>query len=312
MADVARRSGGVMRLWQTSAPGRWLASLAAALRGVRLHPSAALVGVRSHIRIARGASIGQQCVLRADGAGRVTIAEDVWFARDVEIETETHVAIGARTTVQRRCSINGTTRVGSDCIFAPDVFVSSGTHPFREIAHLPIREQERRLAAQGVSLDAPVWIQDDCWIGTHAVIAPGVTVGKGSVVGANSVVTHDVPPYSVVAGIPARVIGQRLAWEPPGFVDTSAETHAPYVLSVASPVLVALRREQAVRVAYEARSALHIKANGVAKDLSPGKGEFTVPMAGGLPFDAAIRIDVDDGDAGSVRFTRFECVPPES
>lgn len=53
---------------------------------------------------------------------------------------------------------------------------------------------------------APVTIEDDVWLGTNAVILPGVTVGRGAVVGAGAVVNQDVPAYSVVAGVPARVI----------------------------------------------------------------------------------------------------------
>jgi acetyltransferase-like isoleucine patch superfamily enzyme len=259
-----------------------------------VHPSAALLGAHGQIHLASGATVGQRCVLRADGRGEVTLEPGVWLARDVEIETETHVRIGARTTIQRRCSINGTTRVGADCIFAPDVFVSSGTHPFRHIPHLPIREQERRLGASGGSVDAPVWIQDDCWIGAHAVVAPGVTIGKGSVIGANSVVTRDVPPYSVVAGVPARIIGRRLEWTPPQRVDLQSETDAPYVLCSAEPLLVALEVPPGagqVRVQYECRRPVQVTANGAPVALAAGGGEFTVPCAQGLPFGAVLRIE---------------------
>lgn len=53
---------------------------------------------------------------------------------------------------------------------------------------------------------APVIIEDNCWIGANAIVLPGITIGRCSVVGAGSVVTKDVPPYSVVAGVPARMI----------------------------------------------------------------------------------------------------------
>jgi acetyltransferase-like isoleucine patch superfamily enzyme len=54
-----------------------------------------------------------------------------------------------------------------------------------------------------------VVIEDDCWIASNSILLAGVTIGKGSVVAAGSVVTQDVPPYSVVAGVPARVIKNR-------------------------------------------------------------------------------------------------------
>jgi hypothetical protein len=58
-----------------------------------------------------------------------------------------------------------------------------------------------------------------------------VTIGKGSVVGANSVVTQDVPPYSVIAGAPAKTIGQRLNWNPKRSISADQEEDHPYILS---------------------------------------------------------------------------------
>ncbi|MGY4830608.1 acyltransferase [Sphaerotilaceae bacterium SBD11-9] len=135
----------------------------------------------------------------------MTTDQTVWLAAGTEIETQTSVSIGAGTTIQRRAGINGTVRIGAGCILAPNVFISSGAHPFRHIAHLPIREQERRLSATPEAFEAlntPVWIQGDCWLGVNSVICPGVTLGKGGVVGANAVVTRSVAPYSVVGGRP--------------------------------------------------------------------------------------------------------------
>ena len=55
-----------------------------------------------------------------------------------------------------------------------------------------------------------VKIEDDCWIAANSIILAGVTIGKGSVIAAGSVVTKDVPAYSVVAGVPAKIIKSRL------------------------------------------------------------------------------------------------------
>jgi len=87
------------------------------------------------------------------------------------------------------------------------VFASSGTHVVDRWPGVPIAEQERRaIEADGSLPDRPIVVGDDCWIGYGAFIAPGVRIGDGAVVGANSVVTHDVGAYDVVAGSPARVL----------------------------------------------------------------------------------------------------------
>jgi acetyltransferase-like isoleucine patch superfamily enzyme len=57
-----------------------------------------------------------------------------------------------------------------------------------------------------ITTEAPIVIQDDVWIGSGAIILPGVTIGRGSVIAAGAVVSHDVPEFAVVAGIPGRVI----------------------------------------------------------------------------------------------------------
>jgi galactoside O-acetyltransferase len=56
------------------------------------------------------------------------------------------------------------------------------------------------------TIEAPIVIQDDVWIGAGAIVLPGVTVGTGSVIAAGAVVSHDVPPMTVVGGVPARII----------------------------------------------------------------------------------------------------------
>lgn len=198
------------RILRSLPPVRWWRTLSGLAHGQRIHPSALLLGGRDRIALGHGCAVGARTRLFPTGTGTITLGPRVWLSSDVEIETEAQVEIGMGTTIQRRCTINGSTKIGQGCIFAPNVFVSSGTHPFREWPQLPIREQERLLAAEGRSLDRAVWIQDDCWLGTNVVVTPGVTIGKGSVIGANAVVTHDIPPYSVVAGVPGRIVAKRL------------------------------------------------------------------------------------------------------
>lgn len=272
-----------------------------------MHPAAVLIGPASRLILGRGAKIGSRTRIDVGQTGRLVLGEKIWMSSDVEIETATEVRIGRETTIQRRCTINGTTRIGAGCIFAPNVFVSSGTHPFRAIPHLPIREQERRLAVEGKDpgLDRPVWIQDDCWLGTNVVVCPGVTIGKGSVVGANAVVTRDVPPYTVVAGSPACMIGRRLDWQPPLTVHTSSEEDLVYVLSgdegrapdgksigiilsqdtPLQVVLAAAALTRGVRVHYETPARIEVSAGQGIYALDAGLGALQLPISSLVAFE---------------------------
>ena len=95
---------------------------------------------------------------------------------------------------------SGYIEVGDNVMISPRVSIYSENHNFDDI-HLPMIEQ-------GVTRSF-VKIEDDCWIAANSIILAGVTVGKGAVVAAGSVVTKDVPPFSVVAGNPAKVVKAR-------------------------------------------------------------------------------------------------------
>ncbi|MED3897045.1 acyltransferase [Priestia aryabhattai] len=94
----------------------------------------------------------------------------------------------------------GGIKIGRNVIMGQNVRFHSENHIYNRI-DIPIREQG--VYSKGII------VEDDCWVGAGSVFLDGVTVGKGSVIAANSVVNKDVPPYSVVAGIPAKVIKSR-------------------------------------------------------------------------------------------------------
>jgi carbonic anhydrase/acetyltransferase-like protein (isoleucine patch superfamily) len=114
------------------------------------------------------------------------------------------VYVGDRVQLVRPCRVGGSSKykvtIGSGTWVAPNVYIVPATHAYRR--------RDVTIAQQG-SRCADIVIGEDCWIGINSIISPGVTLGKGSVVGANSVVSKDVPEYAIVAGCPARVIGQR-------------------------------------------------------------------------------------------------------
>lgn len=96
--------------------------------------------------------------------------------------------------------VRGSVEIGNDVLFGPRVSIHAENHIFEKL-DIPIRKQGT--TRKGVK------IEDDCWIGSGSIIVDGVTIGKGSVIAAGSVVTKDVSPYSVAAGVPARIIKQR-------------------------------------------------------------------------------------------------------
>jgi len=94
----------------------------------------------------------------------------------------------------------GLVEIGEHCMFANGCFVTDANHRFDD--------PERPVPWQGFSTKGPTRVGDNVWCGANVVITSGVTVGERCVIGANSVVTRDLPPFSIAAGAPAKVLGQ--------------------------------------------------------------------------------------------------------
>ena len=109
------------------------------------------------------------------------------------------VLIGDYTRIGLHNTIIGPVKIGHHVNLAQGITVTALNHNFDDT--------NKRIDEQGVSTNA-VTIEDDVWIGANAVILPGVTIGNHCVVAAGAVVTKDVPPHSLVAGVPAKVIKQ--------------------------------------------------------------------------------------------------------
>ena len=115
--------------------------------------------------------------------------------RNTRFGSGVNVQIGSYTGLNTNCWFGNDTIIGNDVMFGPEVTILSGSHHF-ERTDIPMREQ-------GATPRKPVVIGDDVWIGTRAIILPGIRIGSHSIIGAGSVVTKDVPEYAIVAGNPA-------------------------------------------------------------------------------------------------------------
>lgn len=158
----------------------WAAAARRVGDGLRVGSGAAFTHL-DRFEIGRGVFIGAQAYLQGRHDGTCVIGDHVWIgpqayldARDLVIEDYVGWGPGAR--------VLGSVHTG---------------------VPLDVPVIQTDLAIKPVRVEA--WAD----IGTGAIVLPGVTVGRGSIVGAGAVVTHDVPPYAIVAGVPARVIGRR-------------------------------------------------------------------------------------------------------
>lgn len=109
-------------------------------------------------------------------------ATDPWVEAPIHIDYGTNVRVGEGVFINFNCTIIDTclVSIGARTLFAPNVSIYSGTHPL---------DPDVRQGTEGPESGKEVWIEEDCWIGGNVIILPGVRIGKGSTVGAGSVVT---------------------------------------------------------------------------------------------------------------------------
>jgi len=155
-----------------------------------IHPKC-LIGKRSRVDRPWQVRMDQRCVLQ----------QDVWLSlgsSSAIFELGEFGFIGRGTEIE----VSERVTIGRGALIAPDVYITDHNH-------------QTRLGAGAMyempCVAAPVTIGADVWIGTRCVILPGVTIGDGAVIAAGAVVTRDVPPNAIAAGIPARVIRMRNA-----------------------------------------------------------------------------------------------------
>ncbi len=112
------------------------------------------------------------------------------------------ISIGSNSGLGIRCRVRGPLEIGDYVMMGPEVVILGRSH---EIGRTDIP-----MGLQGAAPHpGKTVIEDDVWIGTRAIIMPGVRIGHGAVIGAAAVVTKDVPPFAIVAGVPAKVVRYR-------------------------------------------------------------------------------------------------------
>jgi maltose O-acetyltransferase len=124
---------------------------------------------------------------------KVNIEHGAMFSARTSLGDYSGIGVNAR--------INGTCTIGDYVMMGADVTVITHNHSF-ERTDIPMMDQ-------GFEEERPVVIGNDVWIGDKVTILPGVNIGDGSIIGAGAVVTHDVPPYAIVGGVPAKIIRMR-------------------------------------------------------------------------------------------------------
>jgi acetyltransferase-like isoleucine patch superfamily enzyme len=164
---------------------------------------------KKKIRCGSGMTINDGCFINALCRSGVTIGNDFSLGRNSMIECTgvirelgdrlvigDHVGIAANAFI----AVRGPVKIGSNTIFGPGVAIHAENHVFQAL-DTPIRLQGAQ--RRGVT------IGEDCWIGSNAIILDGVTIGQGAVVAAGAVVNRNVPPFSIVGGVPAKIIEMR-------------------------------------------------------------------------------------------------------
>lgn len=111
--------------------------------------------------------------------------------------------IGEGSQLGQNARLNGTITIGRNVLMGQDVVMMATSHEHGAL--------DRPIILQGEAEEEPIIIEDGVWVGTRAIILPGVNVGHDSIVGAGAVVTKSCPPYSILGGVPARVLKSRLS-----------------------------------------------------------------------------------------------------
>ena len=173
-------------------------------KSVFIQPNVRFIGTRTieigdNVRIYSGTYMSNR-------GNKICLESNVSIDRGVDIRAhdrpDGHIHIGEHSYLGPYVCMAGPgfIKIGRDCMIGSHSSLYANNHIFAG--------PNQRFREQGISTEGIV-IEDDCWLGTGVRVLDGVTIGKGSIIGAGSVVTKDIQPFSVAVGVPARTIKKR-------------------------------------------------------------------------------------------------------
>ena len=145
--------------------------------------------------------------VRLSGERRISIGDRVYVGAGSWLQSlpdgankSVAISLGAGTSIAGSAVISAVRNVilEEDVLLARNVYISDHSHKYAE--------RNSPIVSQGLDKILPVLIRRGAWLGQNVVVCPGVTIGRGAVIGANSVVTENIPDFCVAGGVPARVI----------------------------------------------------------------------------------------------------------
>jgi acetyltransferase-like isoleucine patch superfamily enzyme len=157
-------------------------------------------------------TIGDNVEINALCLEGITLGNNVTILRNTVIECTGNIKnigvgliVGNDVGIAQNCfiQVRGKVIIGSHVMFGPNVSIFSENHGFTSLETPMIGQPTIR---------GEVVIEDDVWLGTRSVILSGIRIGKGSIIAAGALVNRDIPPYSIVAGVPGKVIKSRLSF----------------------------------------------------------------------------------------------------
>ena len=180
------------RSWASKLYNYALARKLGGPQNLSIHPSAQLAGL-AHISIGRNFLAGEHLRMEAiTRYGSEHYTPRIVIKDNVAMNDFVHIA-----------AVN-LVEIGNNVLMASKIYISDHNHGTYsgEVQSDP----ETAPGSRTITADKPVIIEDNVWIGEFVSILPGITIGRGSIIGANSVVSRDIPPHSIAVGTPARVV----------------------------------------------------------------------------------------------------------